>query len=147
VPQSVYQLEDRSQLRPIGDGATPVKLAEGETWQLPGGGSLTFVETTEWATFQVTQDPGKLVALVAGTGMVVGLCLSLFVRRRRLWLRAVPAGSSPGGAAGEASGDGRTVIEVAGLARTGPEAFEAEFADLVERLRSTPARAPQEAPA
>ena len=139
VPQSVYQLEDRSQLRPIGDGATPVKLAEGETWQLPGGGSLTFVETTEWATFQVTQDPGKLVALLAGTGMVVGLCLSLFVRRRRLWLRAVPAGGAPD--------DARTVIEVAGLARTGPEAFEAEFADLVERLRSTPARAPQEAPA
>ena len=70
VPQSVYQLEDRSQLRPVGDGTTPVKLAEGQTWDLPGGGSLTFVETTEWATFQVTQDPGKLVALVAGTGMV-----------------------------------------------------------------------------
>jgi cytochrome c biogenesis protein len=93
VPQSVYQLEDRSQLRPIGDGATPVKLAEGETWDLPGGGSLTFVETTEWATFQVTQDPGTLVALVAGTGMVVGLCLSLFVRRRRLWLRAARRGT------------------------------------------------------
>ena len=144
VPQSVYQLEDRSQLRPIGDGATPVMLAEGETWELPGGGSLTFVETTEWATFQVTQDPGKLVALVASTGMVVGLCLSLFVRRRRLWLRAVPAGGGEDGS--------RTVIEVAGLARTGPEAFEAEFAELVERLRPTaarptPARAPQEDPA
>ena len=70
TPQSVYQLEDRSRLRPIGDGTTPVKLAAGETWELPGGGSLTFVETTEWATFQVTQDPGKLVALLAGTGMV-----------------------------------------------------------------------------
>jgi cytochrome c biogenesis protein len=143
VPQSVYQLEDRSQLRPIGDGATPVKLAEGETWELPGGGSLTFVETTEWATFQVTQDPGKLVALVAGTGMVVGLCLSLFVRRRRLWLRAAPAGDS----SDADQGGSRTVVEVAGLARTGPEAFEAEFAELVERLRPTPARAPQEDPA
>ena len=117
----------------------PQGLRPGDTWQLPGGGSLTYEATAEWATFQVTQDPGKLVALLAGTGMVVGLCLSLFVRRRRLWLRAVPAGG--------ASDDGRTVIEVAGLARTGPEAFEAEFADLVERLRSTPARAPQEAPA
>jgi cytochrome c biogenesis protein len=147
VPQSVYQLEDRSQLRPIGDGTTPVKLAEGETWELPGGGSLTFVETAEWATFQVTQDPGKLVALVAGTGMVVGLCLSLFVRRRRLWLRTVPAGAPSAGPSGGDDGDGRTVIEVAGLARTGPEAFEAEFADLVERLRPTPARAAQEDPA
>jgi cytochrome c biogenesis protein len=58
-PQSVYQLEDRSRLEPIGDGTTPVMLAEGETWDLPGGGSLTFVETTEWATFQVTQDPAR----------------------------------------------------------------------------------------
>ncbi len=126
-PQSVYRLEDRSQLTPIGDGTTPVKLAEGQTWQLPGGGSLTFVETTEWATFQVTQDPGKVVALVASTGMVVGLCLSLFVRRRRLWLRAVPETGADAG--------GRTVIEVGGLARTGPEVFDAEFAALVERLR------------
>ena len=135
-PQSVYSLEDRSRLRPIGDGTTPVKLAEGQTWELPGGGSLTFVDTTEWATFQVTQDPGKLVALVAGTGMVIGLCLSLFVRRRRLWLRALPAGDGD-----EA---GRTVIEAGGLARTGPEAFDAEFGQLVERLRPVPARAPTE---
>ncbi len=142
-PQSVYQLEDRSRLTPIGDATTPVKLAEGDTWELPGGGSLTFVETTEWATFQVTQDPGKLVALVAGTGMVVGLCLSLFVRRRRVWLRLlpapVPAGAGPAGAgpAGKVTGPARTVVEVAGLARTGPEAFENEFAELRTRVRAT----------
>ena len=138
-PQSVYQLEDRSRLEPIGDGTTPVMLAEGETWDLPGGGSLTFVETTEWATFQVTQDPGKVVALVAGTGMLVGLCLSLFVRRRRVWLRAVPSPAGDGAAAGP------TVVEVAGLARTGPEAFAAEFAGLADRLRTpAPARVPTE---
>ncbi len=128
TPQSVYQLEDRSGLRPIGDGQTPVKLTPGQTWDLPGGGSLTFVDTAEWATFQVTQDPGKLIALVAGTGMVLGLCLSLFVRRRRIWVRAVPAGGD--------GGDPRTVVEVAGLARTGPDAFEAEFGSLVDRVRT-----------
>jgi cytochrome c biogenesis protein len=126
-------------LEPIGDGTTPVMLAEGETWDLPGGGSLTFVETTEWATFQVTQDPGKVVALVAGTGMLLGLCLSLFVRRRRVWLRAVPSPAGDGAAAGP------TVVEVAGLARTGPEAFAAEFAGLADRLRTpAPARVPTE---
>jgi cytochrome c biogenesis protein len=127
VPTSVYTLEDRSRLEPIGDGETPVKLGPGETWELDGGGSITFVETTEWATFQVTQDPGKLVALVASAGMVLGLCLSLFVRRRRVWVRALPAG--------EDSSGGRTVVEVAGLARTGPEAFRAEFDELSGRLR------------
>lgn len=127
APTSVYNLENRSGLEPIGDGETPVKLGPGETWELDGGGSITFVETTEWATFQVTQDPGKLVALVASAGMVLGLCLSLFVRRRRVWVRAIPAG--------EGDPDGRTVVEVAGLARTGPEAFREEFDGLSRRLR------------
>jgi cytochrome c biogenesis protein len=127
-PTSVYNLEDRSRLEQIGDG-TPVRLSPGETWELEGGGSLTFVETTEWATFQVTQDPGKLVALVASTGMVLGLCLSLFVRRRRVWVRASPAGG------GDSAG--RTVVEVAGLARSGPEAFREEFDGLAARLRDS----------
>ncbi len=129
TPASVYNLEDRSRLVPIGDGRTPQKLIPGETWELPGGGSLTFVETAEWATFQVTQDPGKVVALGAGIGMVVGLCLSLSVRRRRVWLRVSPAGG--------AGPPGRTVVEIAGLARTNSEAFTGEFARLVDRVRRT----------
>ena len=136
APTSVYTLEDRSRLRPIGDGRTPTKLGPGETWELPGGGSITFVETTEWATFQVTQDPGKLVALVASTGMVLGLCLSLFVRRRRVWVRVtrrVQEGTAP---AGEGAGGGRTVVEVAGLARSGADGFREEFDGLAGRLRA-----------
>ncbi|MCA1710196.1 MAG: cytochrome c biogenesis protein ResB [Actinobacteria bacterium] len=104
-------------------------LGLNETWTLPDGRSVTFARTTEWATFQVTQDPGKGIALVAAVGMVLGLCLSLFVRRRRLWVRALPAGGDGGSA--------RTVVEVGGLARTDPDAFAAEFDELVERLRAT----------
>jgi cytochrome c biogenesis protein len=128
TPASVYSLEDRSRLEPV-DGGRAHKLTPGDTWEMPGGGSITFVETTEWATFQVTQDPGKLVALLAGTGMVLGLCLSLFVRRRRVWVRASPAGGGPEG--------GRTVVEVAGLARSGAEGFREEFDGLAARLRGT----------
>ena len=58
--------------------------------------------------------------------MVLGLLLSLFVRRRRVWVRAVPAGTGA---------DGRTVVEVGGLSRTDADAFAAEFAALTERLR------------
>jgi len=130
LPQSVYALDDRSGLEPV-DGDTPHKLLPGETWEMPGGGSITFVETTEWATFQVTQDPGKVVALVASTGMVLGLCLSLFVRRRRVWVRVTPV------PAGGGAGGGRTVVEIAGLARTGAEAFTDEFTSLTGRVRET----------
>jgi cytochrome c biogenesis protein len=125
IPGSVYEL-DRRRLTPV-DGGRPHLLGAGQTWTLPDGSSVTFVKTTEWATFQLTQDPGKLVALGAACGIVLGLCLSLFVRRRRLWVRAVPAGDEDGAA--------RTVVEVGGLARTAPDAFAAEFEQLVKDLR------------
>jgi len=125
--RSVYDL-DVASLQRI--DAPPQGLRPGDTWQLPGGGSVTYVDTAEWATFQVTQDPGKLLALVAAAGIVLGLLLSLFVRRRRLWVRAGPA---PEGGEGTR---GRTVVEVGGLARTDPEAFATEFAELTERLRA-----------
>ncbi len=136
TPASVYSLEDRSRLEPIDEGRAH-KLEPGDTWTLPGGGSITFVETTEWATFQVTQDPGKVVALVAGTGMVLGLCLSLFVRRRRVWVRVTPSGVQEGAArpAGEGETGGRTVVEIAGLSRSGAEGFREEFDSLVAQLR------------
>jgi cytochrome c biogenesis protein len=125
VPGSVYTL-DRRRLTPIDSGKAHL-LATGQSWQLPGGGSITFVDTTEWATFQVTQDPGKGIALLASCGIVLGLCLSLFIRRRRLWVRAVPAG--------DGTGTPRTVVEVGGLARTDPDTFAAEFEELTGRLR------------
>ena len=128
VTQSIYSLDTNNLTRLPGP---PQGLRPGDTWQLPGGGSLTYVSTAEWATFQVTQDPGKVPALGAAAGMVLGLLLSLFVRRRRLWVRATPA---PAGADGT---PGRTVVEVGGLARNDPEAFSTEFAELVERLRAS----------
>jgi cytochrome c biogenesis protein len=129
TPQSVYAL-DTSRLTPVDRQAHA--LRPGESWQLAGGGSITFTEPQEWATFQVTQDPGKGLALVAACGMVGGLLLSLFIRRRRVWVRVRPAAAPDGGA----GGSGRTVVEVGGLARTDPDAFAAEFEELVARLRN-----------
>ena len=58
---------------------------------------------------------------------LAGLMLSLFVRRRRVWVRA------------SAADDGRTLVEVAGLSRAEGEAHEAladEVAGLADRMRS-----------
>ena len=120
-PQSVYSL-DTTLMSPL-DGGRAHALLPGQVYHLAGGASLTYVGTAEWATFQVTQDPGKLIALVAAIGMVGGLLLSLFVRRRRLWVR-VGAGTERG-----------TTVEVGGLARTDPDRFAAEFEDIVARMR------------
>jgi cytochrome c biogenesis protein len=131
VSRSVYEL-DTSALTAV--AAPPQGLLQGQTWELPDGGSITFVGTSEWATFQVTQDPGKFVALGAAIGIVAGLLLSLRIRRRRVWVRALPAGGD--------AGPPRTVVEVGGLARTDPDTFATEFAALADRMRSAVPPAP-----
>jgi cytochrome c biogenesis protein len=72
----------------------------------------------------VAHDPGKEPALVAAALALVGLMLSLFVRRRRVWVRAT---TGP---------DGRTVVEVAGLARTDGDPLADEVMQVSEALRT-----------
>ena len=122
-PQSVYNL-DTTSMKPVDNGKAHA-LLPGQAFPLPGGASLTYAGTQEWATFQVTQDPGKLLALLASVGMVAGLLLSLFIRRRRLWVRV---------GTGEV---GTTTVEVGGLARTDPDRFADEFAGIVTKMRGT----------
>ncbi len=60
---------------------------------------------------------------------VAGLLLSFLVRRRRVFVRARPAG--------EAGGEALTVVEVGGLARSDVAGgFEEEFAALTAALRA-----------
>ena len=102
IPQNVYQL-DTSDLKQLGRE----ELGVGETWELPGGrGSVTFDGLAEFANIQVASDPGRWVALWAVVAAIIGVSLSLLVHRRRVWVRARP------------DGEGRTLVEVAGLAQT-----------------------------
>ncbi len=95
-----------------------------------GAGSVTFVGFDQWATFQISRDPGKGVVLVAVAVMVLGLILSLRVRRRRVWVRAT---SQP---IADPADAGRTVVEVGGLTRTDASGgFDDEFARLVADLK------------
>lgn len=90
---------------------------------LPDGlGTLEFTGYEEWATFQVTSDPGKYIALVSAILMIGGLLLSLRIRRRRLWVRAVAQ-------------QGRTVVTLGGLTRSDAESFTEEFTVLAEQMR------------
>ncbi|MGI8697954.1 MAG: cytochrome c biogenesis protein ResB, partial [Mycobacteriales bacterium] len=130
VPQSVYRLDTArlTQLRDANGDALARALRPGQSWPLPGGGSLTFTGVDQWATFQVTHDPGNRTALAAAVAIVVGLLISLRVRRRRVWVRATPTGE-PGAAR-------RTVVSAGGLARTDADAFAQEFEGIVGRLRA-----------
>lgn len=114
-PQSVYDLDTSRMTRTNRLLLLPGVTARG----LPGGATVTFEGYREWASFQITRDPGKQIALGAAVALIVGLGLSLRVRRRRMWVRATGEG-------------GATLVEVGGLARSQPEAFHREFIRFVE---------------
>ncbi len=137
APQSVYSLDaalikaKRLTLAKLADGRPArVVVGPGQSVRLADGTQVRFDGYRQWARLQVGRDPGQLLALVAATAMVLGLLLSLRVRRRRLWLRFSPAGP-----VGETR---RTVVAVGGLARNDPEAFAAEFERVVGAARADP---------
>ncbi len=82
VPQNVYAL-DISGLEQIGlEGLGP-----GQSWTLPDGTTVEFVGVDRYVSLKISHDPGRLWALLAAALVMVGLMLSLFVPRRRIWLR------------------------------------------------------------
>jgi cytochrome c biogenesis protein len=91
-------------------------------------GSVSFDGLERWNKIQISQTPGKFVALAGVVLALVGLLGSLFVRSRRVWVRV----RRVAGDAGE-----RTVVEIGGLDRAGgadPERGAAELADIMEAL-------------
>ena len=122
VPQSVYKL-DTSKLTKVGlKGLRP-----GETWTLPDGlGSVTFTGIKHYATFDIAHDPGKEAALIAAVLAILGLSLSLFIPRRRVWVRVSTNASDSEG----------STVEVAGLSRTDEAGLRPAVDELVESVRS-----------
>lgn len=101
IPQSVYRINTEG-MNQIGLAA----LSPGETWTLPGGvGSITFDGFTPWVNLQVVRDPGKTYSLVGAILILLGLLVSLFGRRHRIWVRV-------------SKKDGDTIVQIAGLTRS-----------------------------
>ncbi|MFF3751339.1 cytochrome c biogenesis protein ResB [Streptomyces sp. NPDC002018] len=137
LPQNVYQLDTRK-LTAFKDskGALLKKtLLPGERLTLPdGAGSITFEkEVKEWASFQISEQPGDSWALAGAVAAIAGLAGSLFIQRRRIWVRAVRGA------------DGVTVVEMAGLGRSESAKLPEELADLAGTLHSEAPSAPDPA--
>lgn len=108
VPQSVYELNtDKLQKFKRPDGRDfRLDMVPGDTVKLPDGlGKVSFDGWQRWVKVQVSDSPGKGVALAGVVLALVGLMGSLFVRRRRTWVRITTR-------------DGRSYVEVAGLDRS-----------------------------
>jgi cytochrome c biogenesis protein len=120
VPTSVYVLNTDSLTRLTGGdtGVAPLTLQPGETAELPNGlGSVSFdnvgadpeVVGTDsvrrFASFDIHHDATQGWVLLFAILVLAGLLTSLFVPRRRVWIKATPAE------------DGSLRLEYAGLAR------------------------------
>lgn len=115
VPRSVYSLDQSrvssGDLKLLGSKF----LRPGQSWKLDDGSQVEFVGSKQWMSVEVSHDPGRLTALTGAVAMVLGLLVSLFTRRRRLFVRLRPITT------------GGTRVELAGLTRADSEAFAAEF--------------------
>jgi cytochrome c biogenesis protein len=133
VPQSVYQLDTTGMTKLSG---SPHLLLPGQTWALAGGkGSVTFVGVKQWVSLAITYDPGQVPALVCGILALAGLLLSFFVRRRRVFIRAVPAASGTG-----------SVVTIGGLTRSDASGgFEEEFVELAAEIAAAEPSGPGKA--
>jgi cytochrome c biogenesis protein len=132
--QSFYEL-DKSKLTKLTkpDGSMfRVDLQEGQSIDLPdGAGSVTFEGVERWNKLQISRTPGMHVTLAGVVLALAGLLLSLFIRPRRVWVRA-----------GRAD-DGSTTVDVGGLDRSTAGDVEAEVSEVVAGLRQLSGPEPQ----
>ncbi len=104
-----------------------VDLQPGMTVDLPNGvGSVTFEGVDQWTRLQISRTPGMHLTLGGVVAALIGLLLSLFIRPRRVWVRA------------SRSADGEsTDVGVAGLDRSTAGDVATEVAAVVAGLRES----------
>ncbi|MHA3684113.1 cytochrome c biogenesis protein ResB [Leucobacter sp. HY1908] len=123
VPQSVYALdtENMQQLTGRAIDKKSLELTIGETIDLPDGmGTLTFEAAPRYAAFDVMRNPAQTGVLIFALLALGGLIWSLFVPRRRMWVKAL------------LTDDGVT-LQYAALARGDDPALERAVEELREK--------------
>jgi cytochrome c biogenesis protein len=139
APKSVYSLNTDKMTEIAGPAAasrtSALRLKPGQTAQIPGGlGSITFdnkapasdptsleQSVPRFASLDVHRDPTQGWVLFFAICVLVGLLTSLFIPRRRVWVKAIE------------QEDGRLRLEYAGLARGEDPGLEAAVAGIAER--------------
>ncbi|GAB3118640.1 cytochrome c biogenesis protein ResB [Glaciibacter psychrotolerans] len=137
VPTSVYAL-DTDKLTQLTGGKTGVdsiELKPGESQELPNGlGSVTFDNQSpdaavgdfsgtvlRFASFDIHRDPTQGWVLLFAVLVLLGLLTSLFVPRRRVWVKAIT------------NDDGSVRLEYAGLARGEDPTLESAVSSIADK--------------
>jgi cytochrome c biogenesis protein len=131
-PENVYSLDPSglTQLRQSDGQPVRIALKIGDGVNLPDGkGSIQLDGWVRWVKLQIGDTPGVAISLIALGFAVAGLCLSLFVRPRRVWIRVR-----------EGEG-GHRVLEVGGLDRAD---VRAGLTDDVVELAAELSRRPED---
>lgn len=139
IPQSVYSLDadqiHRGQLKRV----AAANLQVGQSTTLPDGTTVAFTGYREFASLQLSHDPGQVWVLAAAIALLTGLLGMLLLRRERVFARVA---ARPGG--------GGTVLTLASLTRgsgeSGPR-FAALTEDLHDALDARTPAPQSEAPA
>jgi cytochrome c biogenesis protein len=131
VPTSVYSLatDKMTQLTGGKTGVDSIELKPGEAAQLPNGrGTVTLDGIKRFASFDIHRDPTQLWVLVFAILVLGGLLTSLFIPRRRVWVKLVE----------NADGTGVT-LEYAGLARGDDPRLDEAVAEIADKhIKSLP---------
>ncbi|OBB82616.1 cytochrome c biogenesis protein ResB [Mycobacterium sp. 852002-30065_SCH5024008] len=124
-PQSLFTLDPRLIQQGRLTREKRVNLRAGQEVRIdqgPAAGTVVrFDGAVPFVNLQVSHDPGQAWVLVFAITMMVGLVVSLLVRRRRVWVTLTP-------------GAGTVNVELGGLARTDNSGWGDEFERLTERV-------------
>ncbi len=136
VPRNVYSLatEDLTQITGGDSGTESLVLPLGETAELPNGlGSVEFTSLPRFVSIDVHHDPTQQGVFISAVLALLGLLVSLFVPRRRVWISIVR------------SDDDGVTLEYAGLARGDDPGLERAVTDVADAHAAALA-APSEPP-
>lgn len=126
VPQNVYELDVSRMEQVLDEDGTPATLVvePGATVELPDGlGTLTWDGLPRFAAFDLRHDPALGAVLASAVAALLGLSVSLFTPRRRIWVRASDLG-------------GRTVVAFAALARGDDLGLPGELERVTDAVRA-----------
>ncbi len=127
VPRNVFTL-DTSGMKEINSrnlDAGGIVLKPNQSYTLPdGNGTISFDGIKRFAALDIRHDPGQAYVLVFALLALAGLMGSLFLNRRRVWVRT---GNHP---------DGRTMVEFGLLARGEDHRLAGEYAAINKALHA-----------
>lgn len=134
--QSIFEIDQRQVRSGALNRVARTNLALGRQVRLEDGTTVRFDGVKRWIDIQISHDPAQWAVLMFSVLILLGLTLSLSIKRRRFWARLRPVPVP------DLAHSRHTVLEIGGLARTDQAGYGEEFdrirSDLMPRITRDP---------